>query len=337
MTTLTAPKRRGTALLAALVGTVLALTACASGTPEDDAETTPPAASGDGFPITIEAAYGEITIPEKPTRIIALGHNHVDILLSLDEQPIALSAGGPQDAATFDERYPWLAGLYTGEVDTQLVTAEYVPSAEAIAVWEPDLILGDPWMIPEDVYAQLSEIAPVYAGLSSTESTSREDHITFLGAATGKSEQAAQVLADIEDSFASAKDELPGLQGKTYNGFQMADSTFRITNVGTILGDLGLVPAENAATTNEVSNTEFNSLENIEVFGAADVLAVGNWSQADAQEVLEADPRFIELPAYKNNAVLYFDTSRISAGSGPLGVAWLLDGVLDELKQSNLY
>ncbi len=287
------------------------------------------------FPVTMDTAYGEITLTEKPERIVALTHNFVDILVSLDVQPVVIAGGGPFDAQTFADTYPWLDGLYTGEIDAGLVSAEYAAQSEAIAVWEPDLILGDPWMINEELYKQLSQIAPTYAGLSSSEATLREDHITTLGALVGKTQEAEQVLADIDSRYAAARDRLPGLQGATYNSVHAEESGFRFVEV-TEFSRLGMVLADSQTMVeHEVDSNGFTSLENLEQIDG-EVLAVGMWSFPGAQQMLEADPRFAELPASVNSAVVYFDSDRTSARMGLIGDAWALEGIVKELEASTL-
>src|SRR5687767_12081603 len=79
---------RGTALLAA----ALVVTSCGSG---DEPDTGGGAASGTGpsgaFPVTVGTAFGDVTVEEEPTRVVALGWSDAETALALGVQPVGAS------------------------------------------------------------------------------------------------------------------------------------------------------------------------------------------------------------------------------------------------------
>ncbi|MGO1791676.1 MAG: ABC transporter substrate-binding protein [Micrococcaceae bacterium] len=343
MTTTTLPRRRSATLAAALLSVALVLTGCGSegaSNGSDDVSTDP--GSSAGYPVTVDTAWGELTIEEKPERIVVFGPMYVDVLTSLDEPVTAFTSGNLATEDQLLQNYPWLEGL-TGPFDPEVATAAADVSLEAVAAYEPDLILGTIWTTPEDRYEQFSQIAPTYVGRDSDVATGWEDVLTDVGALTGKPEEATQLIAEVEAAFADAAERLPGLQGKTYSAvtFNLDKNEFVFTSTAPWLQDLGLVPAENQPTSNiSQGQTPNLSLENIEQLNG-DVLIIGESylsAPGETQQFLEADPRFSELPASQNGAVL-FQPSAVglaNTNGGPIALRWMLDQVVPQLEEMPL-
>src|SRR3712207_3369263 len=125
------PALRGAALAAA----ALVLSSCGAG--EDSAAGSGGTASGssEAFPVTVGTAFGDVTVEEEPTRVVALGWGDAETALALDVQPV-----GASDWLGFGGEGvgPWAEGRYD-EAPEIIETLE--PSLEAIAALEPDLIL----------------------------------------------------------------------------------------------------------------------------------------------------------------------------------------------------
>lgn len=89
---------------------MLVLTACGGG--NGDADATAPSNSDGTYPVTVETEYGEITVTEKPERIVVVNSPiAVDVLAALDEPPVIYGSGFEDVAAQFDEARARLAGL----------------------------------------------------------------------------------------------------------------------------------------------------------------------------------------------------------------------------------
>src|SRR5918994_119938 len=83
------PALRGAALLA----TALVVTSCGSGDDSDSGSETGGAASGssEAFPVTVRTAFGDVTVEEEPTRVVALGWSDAETALALGVQPVGVS------------------------------------------------------------------------------------------------------------------------------------------------------------------------------------------------------------------------------------------------------
>ncbi|OZE91999.1 ABC transporter substrate-binding protein [Rhodococcoides fascians] len=352
MKTLAAP-RRATALLAGLVSVGLVLAGCSSDSSDgatngasSDSASSDSASSDGAFPVTIDAAYGDVTVEEKPERIVAVGTDWIGLLDVLGEKPIAVSG----EASDLDD-YPWLQGLYDGDFNADLYTAEGMDSPEAIAALDPDLILTSVWSADEQVYDRLSSIAPTYVGLETQDEggdTSWQDNLASLAALTGHDEKIVdETEAKYEATLSEAAAKLPGLQGKT---FQLGvldgdDQQLWLTEYANEpIEALGLTPGDGQPTgegDSVAANAPKYSLENIDQF-SADVVFIVTHEYADPENTFrtafEADPRVPELAAAKNGTLVYLYGPQWLAVNPPTpsSVQWWVDEVVPQLEASAL-
>jgi iron complex transport system substrate-binding protein len=347
MNTLSA-SRRATALIAGLVSVGLVLAGCSSDSSDGASSDAPAseASSTGAFPVTIDAAYGDVTVEEKPERIVAVGTDWIGLLDILGEKPIAVSG----EASDLDD-YPWLQGLYDGDFNADLFTAEGTDSPEAIAALEPDLILTSVWGVDEQLYERLSSIAPTYVGLETQDEggdTSWQDNLTSLAALTGHDEKIVEETeAKYDAALSDAAATLPGLQGKT---FQLGvldgdDQQLWLTEYANEpIEALGLTPGDGQPTgegDSVAANAPKYSLENIDQL-SADVVFVVTHEYADPENAFrtafEADPRVPELAAAKNGTLVYLYGPQWLAVNPPTpsSVQWWLDEVVPQLQASTL-
>ncbi|WP_066904597.1 ABC transporter substrate-binding protein [Millisia brevis] len=335
------------AALVGVLGAAMALAGCASDSAGSDASTTASAAADGAFPATIDTAYGEVTVDEKPERIVVFTDSYLDLLDILGERPTAWADGYGGEAA-FLEWNPWLAGTYDEPGDPNLLTAEYAPSAEAVAALDPDLILTDVWNVDEPLYQQLSQIAPTYVGIDTDTQTSWQDNLNALALLTGHDPSiVADTEAKLDDTFAAAADRLPGLRDKTFQVpvFNGTPPQLYLSEYGNeAIARLGLVPG-NGQPTDGDGGLEVApiSLENIEQLDADVVFVAAAGSLGDdvideSFAALRADPRLADLPAERNGALLYLTSAQWLAVNGgtPASYTWWLDQVVPQLEQSAL-
>lgn len=141
---------------ATALATGIALAACTSDDEGTDGNGSGDATSTatDSFPVSVPTTFGDIEIPEQPTRIVALGWGDADIALNLGVQPVGasdfLGFGGdgvsPWNEETYDESPEILSGGGNQDVDI-----------EKIAALDPDLILNVKSASDQETYDQLSD------------------------------------------------------------------------------------------------------------------------------------------------------------------------------------
>ena len=212
-----ASRRRGLgrSVVAVLAALLVVATACST---SDDSASS---AQGDGgaesgvFPVTIEHAFGETTIEEEPTRVVAWGWASADAAIALGVVPVAIPF---QDyGADADGVLPWIHEALDemgAEVPTVLPNAEE-PPFEAIAAAEPDVILAPYSGITDAEYDLLSQIAPTVAYPEEAWATPWQETIEIVSTALGRSDEAAGLLSEIDATVAAAAEAHPELEGTT--------------------------------------------------------------------------------------------------------------------------
>ncbi|PYE17858.1 ABC-type Fe3+-hydroxamate transport system substrate-binding protein [Williamsia limnetica] len=326
------PSRRLATLVAAILSTLLLLTACSGSDGSSDTDAND-SASGAGYPVRVDSTYGEITVDKKPERIVVIGADYVDMLAALGEKPIAYAGSGEADEEALFKLYPWLADVQTGPFDASLITTEYKANAEAIARLNPDLIIGTPYYIEQPQYDQLSAIAPTFVTIFSPD-RQWTDNLTDFGTLTGKSAEAAQVIADVDAEFVEARKLLTGLQDKTVSIADFYGGGLRLMPTYRWVEDLGLKPAANQPPAG--SPLEPLSPENLDQF-EGQVSLIATYDE-ETRAALEADPRFADLPSVQNEAQFFVGRPIIDAGlaAGPASLSWLLNQIMPLLESTPL-
>ena len=203
----TRPAVRGAALFTA-AGLLLA--GCGSDAGEGDTPAGGAGSSTGAFPVTVSTAFGDVTVKEEPTRVVALGWSDAETALALGVQPVGasdwLGAGGD------DGLGDWVEDTYD-EAPEIIATME--PSYEAIAALEPDLILDTRSEATQERHDLLSAIAPTISqpeGVGPWQ-TSWEDQLEMVGQALGRSDEAAALKEEVDQAFADAAEEHPEFDG----------------------------------------------------------------------------------------------------------------------------
>jgi iron complex transport system substrate-binding protein len=182
--------RRSALALAAALAAAFALGGCGGGgsTPAD----APKETSGQ-FPVTVKAPDGEVTVPERPTKIVSLSPTATEMLFGID--------AGRQVAAT-DE----LSNFPQNAPRTKL--SGFKPNADAIAGYDPDLVVLS--YDANDVVASLRKLKiPVYLAPAATTLDDSYRQITDLGTLTGNTESAADLVARMKADIEKFTRDLP--------------------------------------------------------------------------------------------------------------------------------
>lgn len=207
----------------ATLGTTSTSSSTTSTVPPETTTTTE--AVDDGFPVSIKAPNGEVTIDSRPERVVSISPTSTEVLF-------AVGAGDQVLAVDSMSNYPGSAPV------TDL--SAFTPNVEAIAAFNPDLVFLS--FDPGDIVAGLEAIGiPVI--LHGTALTVEDAYTQWeqVGVATGHIAESvalvAETIADIESAFESLPD---GTDSLSY--FYELDPTFYSVTSVTFIGQL-LAPA----------------------------------------------------------------------------------------------
>lgn len=192
-----------------VTGLLLAAGLAACSSEDDNATTSSSATASAAFPVTIEHKFGSTTIEKKPTRVVTVGWNDQDFVLSLGVVPVATREW-------FEEysNYPWVKAK-TGGKAVPTFSAEI--NYEAIIKQKPDLILAIYETINQETYDKLAAIAPtvIQSKDYADEQTPWDVQTLTTGTALGLEDEAKARVKEVQDAIAEAKKEHPEFVGKT--------------------------------------------------------------------------------------------------------------------------
>ena len=203
-----------------------------------------------------------------------------------------------------------------------------VPYEEFIEA-APDLILAPYSGLTEEQYETLSEIAPTVAFPEAAWTTPWDQTIEITAAALGRDAEGADVLADIDDYFASEADAHPEFAGKTFAGVWDGDGFVYVYTAADsrieVLTELGL---EVAPSVSELDTTDggffyelsYEQLDQLE----ADFIVSYHNTEDEAKAFL-TKPELQAIPAVAaGNVAQVWDPVTVSSVSPPtaLSVEW---------------
>ncbi|MDG4763296.1 ABC transporter substrate-binding protein [Solwaraspora sp. WMMD406] len=248
-----------TGLRAAAIAAALALTVagCGGGATDDEpqAESSPSVAAG--FPVTV----GELTLDERPERIVALSPTATEMLF-------AIGAGDQVVAVDDNSNHP--AGVPTTDL------SGFTPNAEAIATYEPDLVVlsGD----TNGVVAGLTRLTiPVYLASAAVTLDDTYRQISELGALTGQVDAANDLVEGMRTEIDKLVADAPKPAEPLSYYYELDPTFYTVTSetfIGALFDMVGLV----------------NIADPADADGAA-----GGYPQLSAEAVIDADPDLIFL------------------------------------------
>ncbi|MEO3871352.1 ABC transporter substrate-binding protein [Nonomuraea sp. B12E4] len=285
-----------TVFAGALLGT-LVLAGCGQNAPTAPTPAPEkPAASGSapaaGFPVTIEAGNGQVTIPKKPERIVSLSATHTETLFAI--------GAGPQVVAVDDRsNYPPEAPR------TDL--SGFKPNVEAIVAQKPDLVV-----LSDDIDRIATELGkvnvPVLVEPAATKLDEAYSEISELGAATGNLAKADEVVSDMKTAMDRLAAEAPKDKKLTYY-HELDQTPYAATSqtfIGQIYAMFGLTNiadrAPDAAGGYPKLSAEFVAQADPDLIFLADVKCC-----RQSKETLAARPGWKNLSAVKNDKVIQLD------------------------------
>ncbi|MDO5730560.1 ABC transporter substrate-binding protein [Corynebacterium sphenisci] len=161
------------------------------------------------FPVTISHAFGETTIEQAPTRVVALGETDLDPVLAFGVTPVWVKTWGDPGARAWqqplmgDAEPVWFED---NEVD-----------AEEIAAVQPDLILALWSELDQEQYDKLSQIAPTvtYQEGQGSYQQGWQDNTLTAGRALGQPAKAEELIGEVERRFGELRGRHSEWEGKT--------------------------------------------------------------------------------------------------------------------------
>lgn len=187
---------------------------------------------GPALALDVETAMGTVTVPDAPQRVVILTNEGTEALLALGVVP-----AGAVQSWLGEPWYPHIAEQMEG---VEVVGTESAVNLELVAALEPDLILGNKQR-QEDVYAQLSAIAPTVL----TERLRGDWQVNFAtyAEALGLAEEGAAVMAGYNAEVAATAEALGDATQEEVSVIRFLAGQIRIYQKdsfsGVLLGQLG--------------------------------------------------------------------------------------------------
>ena len=149
-----------------------------------------------GDPVAVSHALGQTTVPASAKRVVTLFQGATDITLALGVTPVATVESWAEKPI-----YHYLRNRLP---NVSVIGLETQPSLEDIAKLKPDLIIGSTFR-NERIYDLLSYIAPTVAA---KDIFSFRANTRLIGAALGRQEKAAELLAQVDRRIANTRTRL---------------------------------------------------------------------------------------------------------------------------------
>jgi iron complex transport system substrate-binding protein len=270
----------------------------------------------------------DIDVPADPQRIVVLAGDQLDALCALGLQGRIVAAALPVGS----DRQP----SYLGTVIHDLPAAGSAASVDlgAVGAAKPDLILGT----GDQSYGQLSGIAPtVFTGSGGA---GWRDHLRAVGAATGRADAAAGLVAQFDGAAEKAgqSNDAAHFQASVV---QLTEDSLRVFGADTFPGSvMAAVGVERPAA------QRFTDKPFLEIGAADGDLADADFGAADgdivylsfsspaarerAHAVLES-PAWLRLSATRDNRVFVVNNEVWQTGQGVVAAR----GIIDDLRLLN--
>ena len=293
-----------------LILSLLALAACGSTvgdatTTAGDADTT---TVGDGFPVSVGGANGDVTLEQAPQRIVSLAPTATEMLF-------AIGAGEQVVAADEYSNYP------EGAPTTDL--SGFEPNVEAVADYDPDLVVVSDDL--NDIVSALGAVdIPVIHLPAAADLGDAYTQIEQLGTLTGNQDEATELVATMRSEIDELSTSVPDRAEPLTYYHELDGSLFTVTSatfIGQIYGLAGLQniadQAEGADTLYPQLSAEYIIESDPDLVFLADTKCCG-----ESADTVAARPGWDQLTAVTGHAVVALDDD-IASRWGPRVVDFL--------------
>lgn len=258
--------------------------------------TAPPAP---GYPVTVEADNGTVTIEARPEAIVSLSSAATEMLFAIDAGQLVVAV---DDQSNYPEEAPV----------TDL--SGFTPNVEAILSYEPDLVVVgfEPGGLVEALEA--ADIPVIFFNAAmSLDDTYRQ--IESLGQVTGQEEEAEAVNESIATGIEQAVVDAPELsEGADY--YHELDNTFYTATSSTFIGQIyAMFGLENIADPADEDGSAFGfpQLSNEYIVGAdPDLIFLANAFYGESAETVAARPGWDVLTAVREGNVVELNSDIVS-------------------------
>lgn len=296
--------------------------------PTTTSSPSPDADDEAAFPVTIDHKFGSTEISQEPERVVTVGLTDHDAFLALGVTPVGVTDWfGERPHAT----WPW-AQRELGDAEPEIVGMRQELDFEKIAAQQPEVIVGLYSAMDEQTYERLSEIAPTVAqpGDHANYAIPWQELTRTAGRVVGRQEQAEELVGDIEEQFAQAREDHPEFVGASaaiaspFEGIYVYSEN--VAN-GRLLGSLGFEqPDELSQMIGDKDGTSL-SLERVQLLDT-DVLV---WiDAAEGEGPLDQD-LYQQLDVAQEGREMLIDSSSELGGAMSFSSVLSLPFVLDEL------
>ena len=290
------------------------------------------AAFAQAFPVTVEHAYGATTIEAQPQRVVTWGWSSQDAVLDLGIVPVGIPffSYGADDEGVL----PWTRAAIEASgaaMPAILPEGSGEPPFETIAALEPDVIIAVYSGVTEAEYSRLSQIAPTIVFPEIAWTASWQEVVSMTGAALGKRDAAAALIAATETLLRDEAARHPQIIGKTVANFvDRNDGTVSMRKAfdprTRLLVALGLVAAPDTETSEPDTFNYFLSYEN---FGSIDAdILVAFLDSPEAAKTFFAQPYAARAPQVERGAFVVIDdaadTMAVGGAVTPMSLRWAL-------------
>lgn len=306
-----------TPVVAGIAAALLVLTGCStggSGAASGSGATESAPSSSRAFPATVDTKFGDVSIPKKPERVVALGWGDAETALALGVQPV-----GASDWLGFggDGVGPWAKGLYT---KAPKIIGTLEPSYEAIAALHPDLILDTKSSGDKARYEKLTAIAPTVDVPKGGDNylTSFSQQMTMIATALGEKAEGKKIIAESNAQVAAVARAHPAWKGLTVTAATKTSEGWGAYVNGSERVDqlekLGFAqnPKIAALKANSTGFSVSISEENLDLVDSDVIVAFPIYIKESA---ITADPAWKDLDAVKKGHAVVIDGDLASAYS----------------------
>ena len=309
-------------ILLSLVGVTAFLVISACGSNTQVSNQTAPEQLSDNCRI-VKHAMGETCIPRNPQRVITLRPDHLANSFALGIEPIA---------SAFVGGFPYPQDIENEVGNIESVGDISTPSLEKILQLKPDLIIANSWI--EDIYENLSRIAPTVAIDLPFPPPSWKEQLATLAEVLNKEDVSQQLMDDywqridnIEQALGPQREQLEvsvANSSSEYGIWAYGENHFP----GEVLNDIGLQrPVAQRGDYFYIDNISKEQLSDID----GDVLFFISWGReqdAETHKELREDPLWQKLNAVQNDQVYFVGGYWHDSGS-----ILAINAILDDIEK----